>query len=103
MTAEGAIRADGRTNLALHVDGAEWRFVIESVKRIGRELFIQIGLQGPDVCSMTVHVRDRIVFGVTSAQILNLACEWLLTRGSAKHAYLDLAESGTNWMAAGAA
>ena len=100
MTAEGAIRTDGRANLALHVDGAEWRFAIESVKRIGRELFIHIGLHGPDICSMTVHVRDRIIFGVTAPQILNLACDWLLTRGSAKHAYVDLAESVQSWMPA---
>lgn len=97
MAAERAIQTDGLTNLALHVDGAEWRFVIESVKRIGRELFIQIGLRGPDICSMTVHVRDRIVFGVTAQQILNLACDWLLTRGSARHAYVDLAESVQSW------
>lgn len=103
MTADVEIRTDGRTTLALHVNGAEWCFAIESVKRIGRELFIQIGLRGPDICSMTVRVRDRIVFGVTAPQILNLACDWLLTRGSAKHVYLDLAEPGTNWFAAGAA
>ena len=97
MIAERTIRTDGQTAVALHVDGAEWRLAIDSVKRIGRELFIQIGLQGPDVCSLTVHVRDRIVFGETAQQILGLACEWLLTRGSATHAYLDLAESGQAW------
>ena len=89
---------DAQTPVALHIDGEEWLFSIASVKRVGRELFLQIALQGPALCSVTVHLRDRIVLGVTAPQILNAACDWLLTRGKATHGYLDLAEASPNWM-----
>jgi hypothetical protein len=90
-----ATHADGQGPVSLHVSGAEWRFSIASVKRMGRDLFLQIALQGPAICSLTVHVRDRIVFGVTAPRILTASCEWLLTRGAATHGYIDLAEGGS--------
>jgi hypothetical protein len=103
MDTQRAFLTDDRDDVALHVDGREWRFSIASVKRIGRELFIQIALQGPERCSMTVHVRDRVVFGVTAPQILHATCEWLLTRGQATHGYIDLSESDAEWLPAAVA
>ncbi len=77
----------------LHVGGEEWRFSITGVTRVGRGLFISVMLQGRDICTAVIHVRDRIVLGVTARDILEHACEWLKRRGSERHVYIDLAES----------
>ena len=63
-----AQKSSGENPVALHIAGEEWLFSIASVKWIGRELFLQIALQGPALCSLTVHLRDRVVFGVTAPQ-----------------------------------
>ena len=87
-----AQKSSGENPVALHIAGEEWLFSIASVKRIGRELFLQIALQGPALCSLTVHLRDSVVLGVTAQKILNAACDWLLSRGEATHGYVDLAD-----------
>ncbi|MGE3957602.1 MAG: hypothetical protein AB7H96_12855 [Vicinamibacterales bacterium] len=80
----------------LHVSGTEWAFRVRSVSRVGRDLFVQVDLRGPEDCSVTVHIRDGIVLGLTAEAILYASCEWLRSRGTARHGYLDLAE----WQAA---
>lgn len=84
---------EDQTPVLLHVDGEDWRFSITGVTRVGRELFISVMLQGRDVCTAVVHVRDRVVLGVTARDILERACEWLMRRGSERHVYIELAES----------
>jgi hypothetical protein len=99
MFAQRATQPDGQTPVSLHVGGVEWWFSVTAVTRVRRDLFIQISLQGPEPCRLTVHVRDQIVFGVTAHAILTAACDWLTTRGAATHAYIDLAEPHHEWMA----
>ena len=77
--------------VTLNVAGEAWRFSISSVTRVGRDLFISIVLQGADLCTAVVHLRDDVVWGVTAREILNKACEWLLSRGKERHVYIDLA------------
>lgn len=77
--------------VTLHVAGEAWQFSITGVTRVGRELFISIALQGAELCTAVVHVRDHIVLGVTAREILDRACAWLLARGQQRHAYIDLA------------
>jgi hypothetical protein len=81
----------------LHVHGVEWRFTIESVTRVGRELFIRIALDGPEACVLTVQLHDRVVFGVTASEILNAACEWLRARGTTRQGFIDLADGRDGW------
>jgi hypothetical protein len=97
MFAQRATQPEGQMPVSLHVNGVEWWFSVTAVTRVRRDLFIQVSLQGPDQCRLTVHVRDQIEFGVTARDILTAACDWLTTRGSATHAYLDLAERRLNW------
>jgi hypothetical protein len=97
MNAQRADLSGAQASVALHIAGEEWLFSISSVKRIGRELFLHIVLQGPALCSLTVHLRDRVVFGVTAPQILDAACGWLLSRGEATHGYVDLAGTPPGW------
>lgn len=77
----------------LHVAGEAWRFSITGVSRVGRELFISVMLQGAEICTAIVHVRDHIVLGVTARDILDRACAWLLARQGERHVYIELAEA----------
>lgn len=79
--------------VTLHVAGEAWKFSITGVSRIGRELFISVVLQGAEVCTAVVHVRDHIVLGVTAKDILDRACAWLLARRGERHVYIELAEA----------
>ncbi len=79
--------------VTLHVAGEAWKFSITGVSRIGRELFISVVLQGAEVCTAVVHVRDQIVVGVTARDILDRACAWLLARQGERHVYIELAEA----------
>lgn len=85
------------TPVTLHVCGVEWTFAVASVTRVGRDLFIQVQLTGPDTCGVTMHLRDRVVLGVTAESILMAACSWLQSRGSDRHGYVDLAERAGLW------
>ncbi len=78
--------------VTLHVAGEAWKFSITGVSRIGRDLFISVVLQGAEVCTAVVHVRDHIVLGVTARDILDRACAWLLARRDERHVYIELAE-----------
>jgi hypothetical protein len=84
-------KLDGQNPVTLHVAGEQWRFSITGVTRVGRELFISVALQGAVLCTAVVHMRDQIVLGETARQILDRACDWLLTRGSERHVYIELA------------
>ncbi len=87
--------------VTLHVGGVEWSFAVAAVTRVGRDLFIQVQLTGPEMCGVTVHLRDRVIFGVTAEGILRAACEWLQSRGAERHGYVEL--SAATWMQASVA
>ena len=76
--------------VTLRVEGLEWRFHVSAVTRVDRALFITITLDGPELCTLVVHLRDRIELGVTASEILMSACEWLLVRGRERRGYCDL-------------
>jgi hypothetical protein len=76
--------------VVLHVADAEWHFSIAEVAKDDGGLFVQILLQGPDECAVTVRVRGGIVVGATAEDMLNSVCEWLLMRGEATEGYIDL-------------
>lgn len=94
MPTAHATQTTSDTPVLLHVCGVEWTFAVASVTRVGRDLFIQVQLTGPDTCGVTVHLRDRVVLGVTAQDILMAACQWLQSRGANRHGYVDLADRG---------
>lgn len=96
-----ATHSSSDSPVVLHVCGVEWTFAVVSVTRVGRDLFVQVQLTGPDTCGVTVHLRDRVVLGVTAESILMAACNWLQARGSDRHGYVDLADQA--WMQASVA
>lgn len=99
MLTARATNTSSEPPVVLHVCGVEWTFAVASVTRVGGDLFVQVQLTGPDTCGITVHLRDRVVLGVTAENILMAACNWLQSRGSDRHGYVDLADRGT-WMQA---
>lgn len=98
MFTQRATGPDGQRPVSLQVNGVEWWFSVTAVTRVRQDLFIQVALRGPEACTVTVHLRNRVVLGVTARDILTAACEWLTTRGTATHAFIDLAERSPDWM-----
>ena len=90
---------DGQPPVALNVRGACWWFSVASVRRVGRDLFVHVDLQGPDVCGVTIHLLGGIVLGETARDMLTAACEWLQVRGNERHAFIDLASRQSPWLA----
>lgn len=103
MHMQRVARPDQQNPVVLEVQGVEWWFSVAAVSRVDHDLFIQVALDGPESCLLTVHLRDRLVLGSTAQDILMAACEWLLERGSATHGFVDLAESAQRWQPAAVA
>ena len=84
--------SDAQSPVSLHVDGTCWWFSVASVRRVAEDLFVHVDLQGPDICSVTIHLRGGIVLGVTARDMLTAACDWLLARGTSRHGFIELAD-----------
>jgi hypothetical protein len=97
-----AIQPDSQP-VALNVSGTCWWFSVASVRRVGRDLFVHVDLQGPDVCAVTIHLCGGIVLGITARDMLTAACKWLLVRGDERHAFIDLTGQQPRWLASGVA
>jgi hypothetical protein len=76
--------------VTLSVGGADWLFSIVGVKRLGRSVFVRVAISGPDVCTLTFHLRDQLVPGSTARRMLTAACEWLLARGTGNQGFIEL-------------
>ena len=95
-----ATQPNAETPVTLYVNGEQWWFSVATVRRVGRDLFVHVALNGPDVCTVNIHLRDGIVLGMTARDILTAACEWLLVRGTSTNAFIELAEQQPRWLAA---
>jgi len=84
--------SDAQSPVSLHVDGACWWFSVASVRRVAEDLFVHVDLLGPDICSVTIHLRGGIVLGVTARDMLTAACEWLLARGTSRQGFIELTD-----------
>ena len=102
MSVAPVLTSDGQSPVSLHVDGACWWFSVASVRRVAEDLFVHVNLQGPDLCSVTIHLRGGIVLGVTARDMLTAACEWLLARGTSRHGFIDLTD-GQRWLSSAVA
>ena len=98
MTALSVVETERQMPVALHVNGVEWSFAISGIRRVGRDLFVQVSVEGPELCTVTIHLRDGIVIGSTAHAMLMATCEWLLKRGRARQAFIDLG-GGSGWIA----
>jgi hypothetical protein len=71
---------EGIEPVLLVVDGAEWRFSIVGVDRIGPALLVRICLSGPEECAVAVQISGNFIIRTTAMQILDAVCAWLLSR-----------------------
>ena len=61
--ADAEARAYGERVLrasALTVDGDDWKLYVYSVTRVGPDIFLQLALLGPRVCTMTVRALPKV-------------------------------------------
>lgn len=87
--------AERHTSIALGSD--VWNLYMRGVVRISRDLFIQVAVLGPRVCTVTIRTRDVMVPGVTGQRLLDAIAEWLLSGGSGDHGYIELPEIVEPW------
>lgn len=80
----------GIESVLLVVDGAEWRFSIVAVNRIGPALFVRIALVGPEQCAVVVRISGDYIIGTTATQILDAVCAWLLSRQGQTDGVIDV-------------
>jgi hypothetical protein len=78
---------------ALTIGEDRWDLFVCGVTRVGRDAFIQLTLIGPTECAVTLRAPLALVRGVTSRQILDAVCEWLISGDARSHAYLELPET----------
>jgi hypothetical protein len=78
---------------ALTIGSDRWDLFVCGVTRVGRDAFIQLTLIGPRECSVTLRAPSALVRGVTSRQILDAVCEWLISGDARSHAYIELPET----------
>lgn len=82
--------------VVLSVGGFEWLFSIVTVKRVDRSMFIRVEISGPELCTLTFHLRDQLVPGSTARRMLTAACEWLLTRNVSRQGFIELESLSDN-------
>ncbi len=75
----------------LIIGSQSWSLHIVGVTRVGRDLFIQLSVVGSRECLVTIRTQ-AVVQGVTSRQILDAVCDWLLSGDASERAFLDLPE-----------
>jgi hypothetical protein len=76
---------------ASFVVGAErWDLYISGVRRVDRDMFLQLALVGPRICTVTVRAPAPIGNTATARRVLGVVQDWLRTHDRADQAYLEL-------------
>jgi hypothetical protein len=90
MQIESSKGNNGIEPVLLVVDGAEWRFSIVGVDRMGPALLVRILLSGPEECAVAVQISGNFIIGTTAMQILDAVCAWLLSREGQTEGVIDI-------------
>jgi len=75
---------------SLTVDGDDWKLYVYSLTRVGPDIFLQLALLGPRVCTMTVRAPAPIGNPATARRVLAGVHDWLLSHERAEQGYLEL-------------
>jgi len=78
---------------SLHVGADLWRMYIFGLTRVGRDIFMQVALIGPRICTVTVRAVAPIGNPATARRVLNAVHEWLQAGGDGDQAYLELTDA----------
>jgi hypothetical protein len=75
---------------SLTVDGNDSRRYVYSLTGMGPDVFLQLALLGPRVCTMTVRAPAPIGNPATARRVLAGVRDWLLSYDATDQGYLEL-------------
>ena len=91
MTDELArIVGSATAHASLSIGPDSWNLYIYGVTPVGRDMFLQLALLGPRVCTLTVRAPAPIGNVVTARRILAVIHDWILSDDDSNQAYLEL-------------
>lgn len=91
MTRElAALIQEAAPHATLEVGADLWKLYIYGVFRVEQDMFLQLAVTGPWVCTLTVRARAPIGNRETSRRVLAVVRDWILARGDDDRAYLEL-------------
>ena len=75
---------------SLSVESISWDLYGFGVTPIDRDMFLQIAVVGPRVCTLTVRAPAPIGNVATARRILGIVHDWILANCDSDQAYLEL-------------
>jgi len=75
---------------SLSVGSDSWDLYVFGVTPIGPDMFLQVALLGPRVCTLTVRAPAPIGNVATARRILSIVRDWIVANDDADQAYLEL-------------
>jgi len=75
---------------SMRVGTESWNLYIYGVTRVGHDLFLQLALLGPRVCTLTVRAPAPIGNVVTARRVLAVVHDWIQSDDSSEHGYLEI-------------
>jgi hypothetical protein len=87
-----AIVGASPAHASLSVGSDSWDLYVYGVTPVGRDLFLQLTLLGPRVCSLTVRAPAPIGNVATARRVLAAVHDWILSNDDSDQAYLELSQ-----------
>ena len=75
---------------SLSIGSESWDLYVFGVTPVGRDMFLQIAVVGPRVCTLTVRAPAPVGNVTTARRILAIVHDWILANGDSDQAYLEL-------------
>ena len=72
------------------VGDIRWSLYVFGVSRVGGDRFVQMAVNGPRNCTVTVRARAPIGNRLTARRVLAVVREWIIADDGSTHAYLEL-------------
>jgi hypothetical protein len=74
----------------LEIGSDRWKLYVFGVSRVGPDMFVQVAVIGPRICTVTVRARAPIGNRETARRVLAVVRDWMSTRADEHQAYLEL-------------
>jgi hypothetical protein len=75
---------------SLSADSESWDLYVFGVTSVGHDMFLQIAVVGPRVCTLTVRAPAPIGNVATARRILAIVHDWIVANRDVDQAYLEL-------------
>jgi hypothetical protein len=78
---------------SLSVGSDCWNLYVFGVTPVGSDMFVQVALLGPRVCTLTVRAPAPIGNVATARCLLAIIRDWILANDQSDQAYLELSRN----------